>query len=67
MIYQRGKKHDFQDFSEEQLQRFILQCVLAMFAEDRELLPRDIFVSLIQDCWEIRVVSTSSMQAILMI
>jgi SAM-dependent methyltransferase len=31
-------------------QRFILQCVLAMFAEDRELLPRDMFVSCIQDC-----------------
>ena len=52
LIYQRGKKDNFRDFSEEQLQRFILQCVLAMFAEDRELLPRDIFVSLIQDCLE---------------
>ncbi|MEH2040397.1 DNA methyltransferase [Nostoc sp.] len=31
-------------------QRFILQCVLAMFAEDRQLLPRDIFVSCVQDC-----------------
>ncbi len=31
-------------------QRFILQCVLAMFSEDRELLPRDIFISCIQDC-----------------
>ncbi|MFK0732588.1 MAG: DNA methyltransferase [Gloeotrichia echinulata HAB0833] len=31
-------------------QRFILQCVLAMFAEDRQLLPRDIFISCIQDC-----------------
>lgn len=50
LIYQRGKKRDFRDFSEEQLQRFILQCVLAMFAEDRDLLPGDIFVSLIQDC-----------------
>ncbi len=52
LIYQRGKKRNFQDFSEEQLQRFLLQCVLAMFAEDRALLPRDIFVSLIQDCLE---------------
>ncbi|MGB5962878.1 MAG: DNA methyltransferase [Coleofasciculaceae cyanobacterium] len=52
LIYQRGKKRGFRDFSEEQLQRFILQCVLAMFAEDRDLLPRDIFVSLIQDCLE---------------
>ena len=31
-------------------QRFILQCVLAMFAEDRQLLPRDMFISCIQDC-----------------
>ena len=30
--------------------RFILQCVLAMFAEDRELLPRDLFISCVQDC-----------------
>ncbi|WP_016953022.1 DNA methyltransferase [Anabaena sp. PCC 7108] len=31
-------------------QRFILQCVLAMFAEKRKLLPRDMFVSCVQDC-----------------
>ncbi len=31
-------------------QRFILQCVLAMFAEDRGLLPRDLFVSCVQEC-----------------
>lgn len=31
-------------------QRFVLQCVLAMFAEDRQLLPRDLFVSCVQDC-----------------
>jgi SAM-dependent methyltransferase len=31
-------------------QRFILQCVLAMFAEDRGLLPRDVFISSVQDC-----------------
>jgi SAM-dependent methyltransferase len=51
-LYKRGKRRNFQDFTEEQLQRFILQCVMAMFAEDRELLPRDLFVSLIQDCTE---------------
>ncbi|WP_199249857.1 DNA methyltransferase [[Phormidium] sp. ETS-05] len=37
-------------FDQFTAQRFILQCVLAMFAEDRELLPRDIFISCIQDC-----------------
>jgi type II restriction/modification system DNA methylase subunit YeeA len=31
-------------------QRFILQCVLAMFAEKRQLLPRDMFISCVQDC-----------------
>jgi len=31
-------------------QRFILQCVLAMFAEDRQLLPRDMFISCVQEC-----------------
>ncbi|KAM3103634.1 DNA methyltransferase [Phormidesmis sp. 146-12] len=50
LLYERGKHNGFDSFSEEQLQRFVLQCVLAMFAEDRGLLPRDIFVSLIQDC-----------------
>lgn len=52
LLYARGKKSGFSDFNEEQLQRFILQCVMAMFSEDRELLPRDLFVSLIQDCSE---------------
>jgi SAM-dependent methyltransferase len=49
-IYARGQRSGFKDFTEEQLQRFLLQCVLAMFAEDRQLLPTDMFVSLIQDC-----------------
>lgn len=31
-------------------QRFVLQCVLAMFATDRQLLPRDLFISCVQDC-----------------
>ena len=31
-------------------QRFVLQCVLAMFAEDRGLLPNDLFVRCVQDC-----------------
>lgn len=33
-------------------QRFILQCVTAMFAEDIDLLPRGIFAQLLQDCVE---------------
>jgi hypothetical protein len=31
-------------------QRFVLQSVLAMFAEDRGLLPRSLFVQSVQDC-----------------
>lgn len=31
-------------------QHLVLQCVLAMFAEDRNLLPSNLFVSCIQDC-----------------
>jgi SAM-dependent methyltransferase len=37
-------------FTESIAQKFILQCVLAMFAEDRELLPDDIFVAFVQEC-----------------
>jgi len=50
LVRDRGKREKFQHFTEEQLQRFTLQCVLAMFAEDRNLLPRDLFVGLVQDC-----------------
>lgn len=31
-------------------QRFLLQCVLALFSEDFELLPRDMFTEIIRDC-----------------
>ncbi|MBD2188484.1 DNA methyltransferase [Pseudanabaena mucicola] len=37
-------------FTELIAQKFILQCVLAMFAEDRGLLPDDLFVACVQDC-----------------
>ncbi len=33
-------------------QRFVLQCVLAMFAEDRKLLPEDLFISAVRECLE---------------
>ena len=36
----------------ESAQRFILQCVTAMFAEDIDLLPRGIFAQILQDCIE---------------
>lgn len=31
-------------------QRFILQCVVAMFAEDSGLLPKDLFTTLVDEC-----------------
>lgn len=34
------------------IQRFVLQCVLAMFAEDRGLLPSDLFTRCVLDCLE---------------
>lgn len=49
-LLKRGKQQQFSEFDEGAIQRFILQCVLAMFAEDRELLPKDLFVSCVQDC-----------------
>jgi methylase of polypeptide subunit release factors len=36
--------------SQEVAQRFVLQCVLAMFAEDRGLLPDSLFIRCVQDC-----------------
>jgi hypothetical protein len=33
-------------------QRFVLQCVLAMFAEDRKLLPDDLFIGIVRECLE---------------
>ncbi|MEA5535776.1 DNA methyltransferase [Crocosphaera sp. XPORK-15E] len=44
------KRSNKSGFDELTAQRFILQCVLAMFAEDRGLLPRDLFLSCVQDC-----------------
>jgi type II restriction/modification system DNA methylase subunit YeeA len=49
-LLERGRKQNFRDFDEDAIQRFILQCVLAMFAEDRGLLPKDMFISCVQDC-----------------
>nr|WP_315862522.1 type IIL restriction-modification enzyme MmeI [Geminocystis sp. GBBB08] len=34
------------------IQRFILQCVLAMFAEDRGLLPNNLFIRCVEECLE---------------
>ncbi len=47
ILKQRGKREGFDTLA---AQRLVLQCVLAMFAEDRRLLPPDMFIGCIQDC-----------------
>ena len=51
LLKQRGKEEGFSTFA---AQRLVLQCVLAMFAEDRGLLPHDMFLGCIQDCLNIK-------------
>ncbi len=46
-ILKRRKKHDA---TEEDVQRFVLQCVLCLFAEDIGLLPDNLFTNLLKDC-----------------
>ena len=43
-------KRQRQPINPKTAQRFVLQCVLAMFAEDRKLLPEDLFISLVREC-----------------
>jgi len=50
LIVERFKKNNSIDLDELKIQRFLLQCVLALFSEDHGLLPCDLFVSCIQDC-----------------
>ena len=39
-------------FTDQQAQRFVLQCVLSMFAEDREMLPNRQFSLALENCRE---------------
>ncbi|MEB3361449.1 MAG: DNA methyltransferase, partial [Synechococcaceae cyanobacterium] len=48
LLKARGKQTG--DFDALEAQRFVLQCVLAMFAEDREMLPDAQFNRVLQDC-----------------
>jgi hypothetical protein len=50
LIVEREKRTNSSSFDELRVQRFLLQCVLAMFSEDHGLLTRDLFVSCVQDC-----------------
>lgn len=45
-----AKRAENSGFTELNAQKFVLQCVLAMFAEDLGLLPNDLFISCVQDC-----------------
>ncbi len=47
-LQERGKKQQL--FNQFDAQRFVLQCVLAMFAADRGMLPENLFISCVQDC-----------------
>ena len=49
-LKEQSKKSDA--FSELQAQRFVLQCVLSMFAEDRGMLPKQMFSLALEDCKE---------------
>ena len=52
MLIEREKERKSPKFNELQAQRFVLQCVLAMFAEDRGLLPLGLFTRCVKDCLE---------------
>ena len=49
-LLERGEKNNYQKYSVFQAQKFILQCVLAMYAEDIGLLPPAIFTRCVQEC-----------------
>ncbi len=49
-LLERGEKNNYQKYSIFQAQKFILQCVLAMYAEDIGLLPPAIFTRCVQEC-----------------
>jgi len=51
-LLERGERNHFKKYTPLQAQRFILQCVLAMYAEDIGLLPPAIFTRCLQDCLE---------------
>jgi hypothetical protein len=49
-LIERGRDRRWREYSELQAQRFVLQCVLAMFAEDLDLLPDNLFTRCVKDC-----------------
>jgi hypothetical protein len=51
-LLERGERNNFRKYTPLQAQHFVLQCVLAMYAEDIGLLPPAIFTRCLQDCME---------------
>jgi len=51
-LLERGEKNNFRKYTPLQAQHFVLQCVLAMYAEDIGLLPPAMFTRCLQDCIE---------------
>ena len=49
-LIERGRDRKWREYTELQAQRFVLQCVLAMFAEDLDLLPDNLFTRCVKDC-----------------
>lgn len=49
-LLERGRDRKWREYTELQAQRFVLQCVLAMFAEDLDLLPDNLFTRCVKDC-----------------
>ena len=49
-LLERGRDRKWREYTELQAQRFVLQCVLAMFAEDLNLLPDNLFTRCVKDC-----------------
>ncbi|MGB1289004.1 MAG: DNA methyltransferase, partial [Aggregatilineales bacterium] len=47
-VFQSLEKHD--DVDNETAQRYVLQCMLAMYAEDSDLLPSPMFTRVVEDC-----------------
>jgi SAM-dependent methyltransferase len=57
ILIARGSDLKWREYSEVQAQRFVLQCVLAMFAEDLNLLPDQLFTRCVKDCIEQKISS----------
>jgi SAM-dependent methyltransferase len=51
-LLERGEKYNYKKYTPLPAKRFVLQCVLAMYAEDIGLLPSAIFTRCVKECLE---------------